>query len=62
AVIDELHQQFPNVPELGMDVDEFMEGAKRKTGSILSDITPVTNTPYIPPTPEVGLPLWLLAR
>ncbi|EGH34360.1 pyrroloquinoline quinone biosynthesis protein PqqD, partial [Pseudomonas syringae pv. japonica str. M301072] len=29
AVIDELHQQFPNVPELGMDVDEFMEGAKK---------------------------------
>ncbi len=30
AIIDELHQQFPNVPELGMDVDEFMEGAKKK--------------------------------
>ncbi|WP_445380662.1 pyrroloquinoline quinone biosynthesis peptide chaperone PqqD [Pseudomonas syringae] len=29
AIIHELHQQFPNVPELGMDVDEFMEGAKK---------------------------------
>lgn len=28
----------------------------------MSDIAPVTNTPYIPPTPEVGLPLWLLAE
>ncbi|WP_179149269.1 pyrroloquinoline quinone biosynthesis peptide chaperone PqqD [Pseudomonas syringae] len=29
-IIDTLHQQFPNVPELGMDVDEFMEGASKK--------------------------------
>ncbi|PBQ02907.1 pyrroloquinoline quinone biosynthesis peptide chaperone PqqD [Pseudomonas congelans] len=30
TIIHALHQQFPNVPELGMDVDEFMEGAKKK--------------------------------
>ncbi len=30
TIIHALHQQFPNVPELSMDVDEFMEGAKKK--------------------------------
>ncbi len=56
AIIHELQQQFPNVPELGMDVDEFMEGAKKKTGSILSDLAPVTNTPTYRPLPRSGCP------
>ncbi|MEA1764675.1 pyrroloquinoline quinone biosynthesis peptide chaperone PqqD [Pseudomonas syringae pv. tomato] len=30
VIIDELQQQFPNIPELGMDVNDFMKVAKEK--------------------------------
>ena len=30
AIIQELEHKFPNVPELGMDVDDFMKVAQEK--------------------------------